>query len=332
MKTQVVRYRRRRLPARTRLLVTGLLAVLILAVPFAVYVWGRSSSTFLVQKVIVSGDERVSELEIQRLLRADYLGHNLFNVTREEVARSLGSIPFIAAVTVNRDFPLTLRVGIREHLPAAFVLNKGRWYVVAEDGYVIAQVGEDGEGLTAPAEPGTGSSEATTTPSPQASASPDAGETGTTDGTGAATDGAAAGDQAQQDAVDPSKESWFDGSLTALAAGPPGATLALPRMTAGDTLQAGKMLNDKDALLGIAVIAALPRDLRESLAIVAGKKGEVVLYIAGGPEVIWGDGARPLAKGMALAAVLERYAEKKVRCTSMNVSVPDRVLARPMLK
>lgn len=315
---------RRRQTARggSRRWLTLLFGLLILALPFALYVWGRSSATFTVDKVIVSGDERVSELEMQRILRADYIGHNLFTVTREDVGSSLSTIPFVADVTVNRDFPITLRVGVREYRPAAYVLNRGRWFAVAEDGYVVTQITKDRDGLSATGEAGGQSASGETTASPEPSASPEAAtelpveptETGADEGAGIVS------------------QSGSTESLAALEAGPQGATLKLPRLSAGGTVEPGKPLPDKDALLGVEVVAGLPPALRDDIAVVVVKRGEVTLYFAGGPEVVWGDGTRPLAKSIALDAVLGQYREKGIRCTFMNVSTPDRVLAKPMLK
>ena len=60
--------------------------------------------------------------------------------------------------------------------------------------------------------------------------------------------------------------------------------------------------------------------------------GQLTLRFAGGPVVAWGDAERTLAKSLALRAVLARYATAGTAVRLLDVSIPDRVLARPVLK
>ena len=80
------------------------------------------------------------------------------------------------------------------------------------------------------------------------------------------------------------------------------------------------------------MIAALPQKLRGDLRRRERRQGQPTLRFAGGPVTVWGDGDRTLAKILALRAVLARYAERGKTCTFVDVSIPDRVLARPVLK
>ncbi|MCX6373141.1 MAG: hypothetical protein NTX16_08670 [Actinobacteria bacterium] len=54
---------------RFRLLPTVLLTAVILALPTAVYGWGRSSSSFAIHKIEVGGTQLVTERSVLRLLR-----------------------------------------------------------------------------------------------------------------------------------------------------------------------------------------------------------------------------------------------------------------------
>ena len=123
---------------RFRLLPTVLLTAAILAVPTVVYAWGRSSTSFAIRSITVSGDHLLRGKRALRLLRRGYLGHNLFTVTTGDVKKTLSAIPFVRTASVDRDFPQTLRVTVMEYRPAAYVLSGGAWYMVAEDGHVIA--------------------------------------------------------------------------------------------------------------------------------------------------------------------------------------------------
>ena len=258
---------------RLRLLPTVLLTAAILGLPTAVYAWGRTSSAFVVEDIVVAGTAIVPERQVERLLRRDYLGRNLFTVTAKDVRGTLAPLPYVAAVRVDRDFPGTLRVAVVEHVPAAYGLAAGRWFVVDRRGHVVCRVGDAG-----PAADG---------------------------GTGAA-------DQ--------------------LAAGPPHAALDLPRLALPDSVTAGDDVQDAALDAELRVLAALPSQLAARVDVVECDGTQIRLRLADGPLVRWGDAGRSYAKGIALRAVLARYASLGRVCTWMDVSVPDRVLARPVLQ
>ena len=75
---------------RFRLLPTVLLTLAILGVPTVVYAWGRNSSSFDIKHRDAS-PARTScrDKRACKLLRHDYLGHNLFTVTGEDVRGTL---------------------------------------------------------------------------------------------------------------------------------------------------------------------------------------------------------------------------------------------------
>jgi hypothetical protein len=56
------------------------------------------------------------------------------------------------------------------------------------------------------------------------------------------------------------------------------------------------------------------------------------LRFDGGPVATWGDAERTLAKTVALRTVLAEYEEAHKTCTQIDVSLPDRTLARPVLQ
>jgi hypothetical protein len=121
--------------------------------------------------------------------------------------------------------------------------------------------------------------------------------------------------------------------LAALQAGPPGATLRLPRLAVDGRVVAGTMLASKSLRAALPVVAGLPHALRETLAVVeVTREGQLTLRFDAGPAVVWGLAGRTLAKTLALRVVLERYQKASQDCLFVDVSTPDRVLARPVLK
>jgi cell division septal protein FtsQ len=302
---------------RFRLLPTVLLTLAILAVPTAVYAWGRSSSSFDISAVKVSGTHLVPAKKTLRLLEKTYTGDNLFTVTATDVRETLKPLAFVAGVTVDRAFPHTLEVGVTEYVPAAYALAGTRWYVVAENGYVICtateaadQLGSAGKTAKAAATPDASAS------SDPSSASTDA--TATTDATGTTATTETAGES---------------GGLTGrLVAGPPGAELPLPRMAVKGRVREGAVLDDEVTAQKLAVITALPNSFRRRLAAVEDKDGRLTLRFDGGPVAEWGDAERTLAKTVALRTVLAAYADAGKTCTQIDVSIPDRTLAKPVLQ
>jgi cell division septal protein FtsQ len=272
-----------------------LLTVAILGLPGGVYAWGRNSSSFTIRHVDATGMRMTPPRRVERLLRRDYLSRNLFTVTEKDVRRTLASLPYVATVSVDRDFPDTLRVRVVEHRPSAYALADGRWYVIADDGFVVCEIEAAGRVNDA------------ATPAPAASVA-------------ATAEPSAAG--ARQSA---------EGA--ALGAGPPGAKLRLPRLAIATPVAIGSRLDDAGARVALRVITALPRALRVRLAVIrVAARGVVTLRFEEGLAVAWGDGSRPLAKALALRAVLAKYESAGTRCVSLDVSIPDRVLARPILR
>ncbi len=308
---------------RFRLLPTVLLTLAILAVPTAVYAWGRSSSSFDVSAVKVSGTHLVPAKKTLRLLEKTYTGDNLFTVTATDVRETLKPLAFVAGVTVDRAFPDTLEVGVTEYVPAAYALAGTRWYVVAENGYVICTATEAADQLGSAGK----TAKAAATPDPSASSEPSSASTDATSATGATAATDATGTTATTETAGES------GGLTGrLVAGPPGADLPLPRMAVKGRVREGAVLDDEATAQKLTVITALPNSFRRRLAAVEDEDGRLTLRFDGGPVAAWGDAERTLAKTVALRTVLAAYEDAGKTCTQIDVSIPDRTLAKPVLQ
>jgi cell division septal protein FtsQ len=305
---------------RFRLLSTVLLTLAILGLPTVVYAWGRNSSSFDITTIRVTGARLVPEKRALRLLRQDHNGQNLFTVTGGDVRKTLAPLCFVAGVTIDRDFPETLAVTITEYEPAAYALAGDRWYVVDGEGYVICTAAEAPGQLAAKARVAESSQQSSSSTdaavaaeSPFAEATADA----------VPTDAGASADPAAGDT----------GSVVErLVAGPGQAVLPLPRIAVSGRLRRGNVVTDKAAAPMLAVITALPRSLQRRLAAVQHDDGQLTLRFAGGPVTTWGDSERTLAKTVALRTVLRKYEDAGKTCTRLDVSIPDRTLAKPVLQ
>ncbi len=311
---------------RFRLLPTVLLTLAILLLPTAIYAWGRTSSSFAIEKVVVTGAEHAAKPRLLRVLRRDHLGRNLFTVTSEDASKSLARFSYIATATVDRDFPTTLRVAVREHEPVAYVYAAGKWYTVSDEGHVITRAGKanDGGGAGAGEAVAERDAQSSDAAGPAAQSAPPADIV-----TAVETEGA----DATGDAGNPT-EGESDGAHASeiLKAGPSKADLKLPRLEAEGSLEPGRCVEDPEALLAVDVIAGLPKALRKRLDYVTVSDDEVMLHYSSGLEVVWGNSERALAKTIAFRTVLKRYEASDTTCTFVDVSAPDRVLARPILE
>jgi cell division septal protein FtsQ len=304
---------------RFRLLPTVLLTLAILGLPTVVYAWGRSSSSFDITSVQLAGARLVPEKKALRLLRQDYAGDNLFTVTGGDVRKTLAPLCFVKSASIDRDFPETLAVTITEHEPAAYARAGDRWYVVDRDGYVICTAAEAAEQLAGEAA-ATGPSSSGSTAAATAADAPPAGAASAT--ATAVADGTSSGSEAAADA----------GSVVErLVAGPEQAALPLPRIAVSGRVRRGSSVTDKAVVEMLTVIAALPRSLQRRLAAVQNDDGQLTLRFTDGPVTTWGDSGRTLAKTVALRTVLKRYEDEGKTCTQLDVSIPDRTLARPVL-
>jgi cell division septal protein FtsQ len=332
---------------RFRLLPTLLLTLAILGLPTVVYAWGRSSSSFDISGVRVSGTHLVPAKKTLRLLQQAYVGDNLFTVTAADVRATLKPLSFVRDVTVDRDFPSTLAVGISEYVPAAYALAGSRWYVVDEDGFVICTATAAAEQLRRAAKAGKqsqaspGPSASPTADGTAATAAADAGTdaattaealtTGATPSDVAATD-AAATDAAATDPAAGDGKSTSEDLTASLVAGPPDAVLSLPRMAVSGRVREGTSAVGAAAAEMLQVITALPNSYRRRLAAVEVDAGQITLRFSGGPVATWGDAQRTLAKTVALRTVLAEYQDAGKTCTQIDVSIPDRTLAKPVLQ
>ncbi len=320
-----------------RLLSTVFLALAILVLPAAIYAWGRNSSAFAIEKIAVGGSSLVPKDRLERLLRRDYLKRNLFTVTNEDVGKTLETVPYVASVSVDRDFPTTLRVEVHEHVPIAYVLAANGWFVVADSGHVVAKVAGAGEvngTLAASAQEPSGDSESETDAGENALPLADA--VSDDDSSPSPSPSVASSEEKSADAgsagvADDGQQETDPDLVAALQAGPVDASLKLPRFAVAADLTPGGALEDASGRLMTGVAVGLSSALRDRLDVLVVEDGQVRLLFSDGLEVVWGSGERARAKLLALKAVLKRYSDAGTSCVFMDVSMPDRVLARPVL-
>lgn len=295
---------------RRRVLGTVALVILIVAVPLGVFAWGRTSGTFRVRHIVVSGARPAHAKALRVVLRQRFLGTNLFLVTTARVRAALAGFPYVDQVAVDRAFPDTLKVHMTEYVPAALLSSGGHWYVISTEGRVLAE---------AAAAPGSLSPKPAGSGSPTAGASPGAGASPTT----SASPGAGP-------SPSPSASSTSLPQPDASVALPHG-TRHLPVVVSDAPVSVGGTIADAHVRVALTVLAALPSALRRSALGASATDTSIRVYVGGGPTVEFGDTSALAAKVLALKAVLGRYRARHISCTFVDVSVPDRPLGAPLL-
>jgi cell division septal protein FtsQ len=301
---------------RRRTLVTVALVGLIVAVPVAVYALGRESSAFHVRHIVLSGQRKAHTRPLRKALKSAFLGANLFSVNPARVRAALAEFPYIDGVGVDRRFPDTLKVRLTEFVPAALLFSRGRWYVLASEGRVLAE----GHGPS-PLPTAAGAPAGQASPGPAGSASPRP--------AGAPPSPAGAGTTSPAHSPSPHAQS---------APSPPGPEIKLPAgarrlpiLAADLPVTVGGTISDAPVRASLAALAALPARLRHETASAAATATSIRLIVTGGPVIEVGDTRNLRMKMLALRAVLGRYAARHIACTFVDVSVPDRPLAAPLL-
>ncbi len=251
---------------RTRILVSLALTVLFVLVPAGVYAWGRTSSTFDVRHVQVVGAQRVSARAALRLLERRFVGRNLFTVSAADVASTLRPLVYLASAQVDRHFPSTLVVRVREYRPGAYALWHGRWYLISDDGHVLAELAADRR--------------------------------------------------------PPAK---------ALSGGPAHATPRLPAVLATGPLTLHAAVSQASILDALAMARALPAAYRAQMQKVTTTPAGERIVMRSGLVIDVGTADQLQAKALSLQAVLSYYVGRHVKPTYVDVSLPDRPLARPKL-
>jgi hypothetical protein len=283
---------------RPTLLPALLTAALIVLLPLVIFTVGRHSGAFTVRRVVVTGAAQLPKGTVTTLLERAYVGHNLFTIDAAAVRKTLAAYTYLADVTIDRDFPSTLRVHLIEYAPAIYLLSGQDWYVVSQEGRVLTKL-KRAKPTPSPS-PTVSSSSGAASSTPGATASPGPGKKPTTGG-------------------------------VTLRAGPPDPQLSLPAMRTTAPLTVGTTVSDSHVLDGLAVLAALPPALRRDAAVITTDGGTIAIEERAGLKMAFGDTSRLDAKVLALHAVLGRYASRQVTPTFVDVSVPDRPIASPRL-
>lgn len=123
-----------------RLLPSGrsvLTGLLILFAALGLYAAARTTSAFAIDTIAVDGAPPAVAADVRKAL-APAAGESLLGLDLSELARRAEAVPTVAAATVDRGFPHTLRVTVVPELPVAVLRQGSTSWLAAAGGRVVA--------------------------------------------------------------------------------------------------------------------------------------------------------------------------------------------------
>ena len=117
----------------------GLVAAVV-GVLGLLYLAARETPLFAVRDLDVTG----APPEVREAVREaakPFLGESLVALDQDEVRRTLGAIPTIRSLRVDRAFPNTLRIAVKPERPLALLRSGKSTWLVSDRGRVLREIG-----------------------------------------------------------------------------------------------------------------------------------------------------------------------------------------------
>jgi cell division protein FtsQ len=132
---RVAAERRTRLRGHLRIAAVVALALAVLGAWLVV----PASDAFRIRHVEVTGAAAVDDLQVR--MRIDELleGETVFTVDEAAVERRIEELPFVRDARVERHLPGGLQLHVSEYRPLALAYGDGEYWLVAQDGRILAE-------------------------------------------------------------------------------------------------------------------------------------------------------------------------------------------------
>ncbi|MHB1390488.1 MAG: cell division protein FtsQ/DivIB [Thermoleophilia bacterium] len=113
--------------------------VLGIAIVGAVFFWVSQSSLLAIENIQVEGNRAIPTETVMETAGPLLRGQSLAKPSFDDVSRALGVNPYTQSVEVDRDFPHTVRIRIREYRPFADLqAADNKLFVVSAEGRTLA--------------------------------------------------------------------------------------------------------------------------------------------------------------------------------------------------
>lgn len=116
-----------------------LLGMLLAGIAAGSYLWISQSDLLAIEKIVVDGNRMVTTEEIIDKTGPMLRGRSLVSPSFDNASRSLYDFPFIESVELDRDFPHSMIIHIREYRPfVTLAVAEGRYFMLSSGGKALA--------------------------------------------------------------------------------------------------------------------------------------------------------------------------------------------------
>ncbi|MFA6000553.1 MAG: FtsQ-type POTRA domain-containing protein [Thermoleophilia bacterium] len=117
------------------LVLLGLLSAGIVA---GAFFWLSQSEVLAIDDIVIDGNRVVSTDEIMDRTGPMLRGKSLLSISFDNASRSLSELSYVESVELDRDFPHTMTIHVREYRPFVTLAGEeGKFYMLASDGRVL---------------------------------------------------------------------------------------------------------------------------------------------------------------------------------------------------
>lgn len=118
-----------------------LLGLLSAGIAAGAFFWLSQSELLAIDDIVIDGNRVVATEEIMDKTGPALRGRSLLSFSFNDVSRSLSDFPYVESVELERDFPNTMMIHIREYRPFVTLAGEGgRFFMLASDGSVLADM------------------------------------------------------------------------------------------------------------------------------------------------------------------------------------------------
>lgn len=116
----------------------AVLVLLLLGIGAGMFFWLSQTGTFAIEEIEVEGNRVTGTGEIMEKAGPLLKGHSLFRLSFAEAESAVADLPYVESAELERDFPKTVRIRIREYDPVACLLAaENRAFLLASDGQIL---------------------------------------------------------------------------------------------------------------------------------------------------------------------------------------------------
>jgi len=123
-------------PNGKAILIVGIVVIIMVLVGREYATWLKTSNSFRIQKVIVTGNELVSEKDIRQFIGFDST-KTVWEIDLPSSEKKIKENTFTERICVTRHFPDELHVTVEEKTPVALLNFKSKLYCMNSEGLIL---------------------------------------------------------------------------------------------------------------------------------------------------------------------------------------------------